>query len=451
MSRTRTIIYVALLLVAVLAFAFAVQFRRVQQQLRTSVRIVPEEQKSRGDIAEQELREGMSPRRPNMLVRFRRGITRQAAQEVAARFHDQILDEIEAVPGLMTIDSQNNTDPVQYQGLHEVAYAELNYAISIDDRNATANESAAGVQWYVLRTSLSQAWAKTTGSHDVVTAVLDTGVDYNHPDLAKNIWTRPDNISPFKDDDLGVVDDVHGYNAITNEGDPFDENGHGTEMAGIVGSECAQERGTCGVSPNVSMLALKVLNAGGFGTVGNAVAALNYAVDRKRSGVNLCAITIGWNLQQRSRALEDALRGAGDAGILVIVASGNNKSETVGYPAGYQLDNLIVVAASNQNDQLASFSNYGNQVQLAAPGQDILTTVLGNEHAQHSDTALAAAFVTGVAALLRSVNPRASVSQLRAILLNSVEQVPGLKGKVATGGRINAARAVNAAVALPKQ
>ncbi len=451
MSRTRTIVYIALVLVVVLALAFVIQFRKLPQQVRRSVRIIPEEPKSRGDIAERELNQGMAPQRPNLLVKFRAGVSREAAQQISARFHDQILDEIEAVPGLMALDNQNNAGLSQYQALPEVEYAEPNYEISIGDTNTVRDELSNNTPWHLSRTSLTQAWMNTTGSHDVVVAIFDTGIDYNHKDLAKNIWTRPVNIPAFKDQDLGIVDDVHGYNAITNEGDPFDGNGHGTLMAGIIGGECKQNRGVCGVSPNVTILTLKVLNAGGFGTVADAVTALNYAIDRKRAGVNVCALSIGWNLQQPSRALEDALRAAGDAGILVIVASGNNRSETLNYPAAYQLDNLIVVAATDSNDQLAPFSNYGSHVHLAAPGQDLLTTVLGNDYARSSDTALAATFVTGVAALVRTRNPSLSVGQLRSILLNSVDQMPGLSGKVASGGRINVARAVAGANAQAKR
>jgi subtilisin family serine protease len=191
---------------------------------------------------------------------------------------------------------------------------------------------------------------------------------------------------------------------------------------------------------------LKFVNAGGFGALSDAVEAINYAIDRKRAGVNIRIINASWGFGQYSRALEDVIRKAYDAGILFVAASGSsgvNNDTTPHYPAGYNLGNILSVAAVDKSDALAQFSNYGlKSVNLAAPGKDILTTALGNDYEQRSGTSMAAPVVAGVAALALSIHPDLSVDQLRSLLLESVDKRPGLRGKVSTGGRINAAKAV---------
>ena len=253
-------------------------------------------------------------------------------------------------------------------------------------------------------------------------------------------------MKPYHDQDLGTVDDVHGYNAVANDGDPTDDNGHGTAAAGIIGAHCGNGPRICGVSPQVAIMPLKFINAGGFGYVGDAVEAINYAINRKRAGVNLRLINVSWDLAEPSRALADVIRAAHDVGILFVVSSGSagtDNDTSPRYPASYRIGNIITVAATNKSDALAQFSNYGAQsVQIAAPGEDILTTTLGNEYQLRSSTAMAASIVTGVAALALATHPDVSIDQLRSLLLESVDKLPGLRGKVSAGGRINASKAV---------
>ena len=293
-----------------------------------------------------------------------------------------------------------------------------------------------------------RAWVTTTGDDDIVVAVLDSGVDYTHSDLQNNIWVRPDNIKQYEDRELGSIEDVHGYNAVENTGDPMDENGHGTHCAGIIGAEGGNEIGISGVNWKVKIMPLKFMNAGGFGTAKDAIEAINYVIDRKRAGVNVRVISASWGTRLRSRALEDVIRKAQEAGILFVAASGNDSANTdqmPQYPAGYDLGNVISVAALNRKDELASFSNYGaKSVHLAAPGANILSTWLGNEYEEHSGTSMATPMVSGVAALVLSKRPQLSVDELRSILLKSVDKLPHLNGKVSTGGRISAAKAVGA-------
>ena len=458
MSRNRYLLYVALVLLIILVFAFAGQFRRLQKQLRSSVRIIPAESKSRQDGTQNDLDQdaAISTARPEVLVKFRAAVSDEVINQITARFNDRAQDQFEAVPGLTAIDDPDNAEAsavaAQYQALPEVEYAEPNYEISLDqaghDTNRfRVNDPRFEEQWSLTDINAERAWDTTKGNSDIVVAILDSGVEYTHADLVNNIWTRPASMKPYQDQDLGTVDDVHGYNAVGNDGDPMDDNGHGTNCAGVIGAECENSLGICGVNSKIQIMSLKFINAGGFGSVADAVEAINYVIDRKHAGVNIRVINASWGLSEHSRALEDVIRKAYEAGILFVAASGSsntNIDKSPHYPASYNTGSVISVAATDRSDALAPFSNYGlKSVQLAAPGKDMLTTGLGNDYEQRSGTSLAAPIVTGVAALALSAHPSLSVDQLRSLLLESVDKLPGLRGKVFTGGRINAARAVS--------
>jgi thermitase len=296
--------------------------------------------------------------------------------------------------------------------------------------------------------SAMRAWSITRGSDEIVVAVLDSGVDYKHPDLVNNIWQRPANVAEYEDRSLGTIDDVYGYNAVDNDGDPMDDNGHGTHCAGIIGAEGGNGEGIAGVNWTVQIMPLRFMNGAGIGTTKDAIECINYVINRRRAGVNVRIISASWGSTQKSKALEDAIREAYDAGILFVAASGNsstNNDRTPHYPSSYNVGNIISVAALNRDDQLASFSNYGaRSVHIAAPGVDILSTWLGNGFERHSGTSMATPVVSGVAALILSESPDLSVDQLRAKVLESVDKLDNLKGKVSTAGRINAAKAVAA-------
>lgn len=454
MSRNKSILLVALVLVVVLGLAFVAQIRNLRSQLRSSVRIVPAESKSRQDLSESGMNQDAAyASRPEVLVKFRAGLSADAISEITQRLGDRVQDEIEAVPGLTVIDDPDDAEASavvqQYQALSEVEYAEPNYEITLDQTNndkLLPNDPRLGEQWWLTDIGAPQAWARSTGSEALVVAVLDSGVEYTHADLANNIWTRPPGMAPYQDRDLGTIDDVHGYDAVTNDGDPMDDNGHGTNCAGIIGAECGNAVGVCGVNWKVKIMPLRFINAGGFGTLADALEALNYAIDRKRAGVDLRIINASWGLKPQSRALAEMLRKTQEAEILIVAASGNageNNDATPHFPAGYE--NVISVAASGPGDTLAQFSNYGaKSVHLAAPGQDILTTALGNDYEKRSGTSVATPVVSGVAALALAARPNLSVAQLRSLLFTSVDQLPGLRDKVVTGGRINAVKAVAA-------
>jgi subtilisin family serine protease len=309
--------------------------------------------------------------------------------------------------------------------------------------NTGQNGGTAGAD---IRATL--AWAKTTGSRKVVVAVLDTGVDYRHPDLAGNMWKRPASLAPYADEHRGQIDDRFGFDSADGDGDPFDDNGHGTHCAGIVGAEGGNGEGITGVNWQVEIMPLKFMDAGGRGSIKAAIEAIDYVIGRKRAGVNVRVISASWGGTFSSRALEDAIRRAGDEGIIFIAAAGNsrtNNDRLQHYPSGYQLPNVLAVAALQRRDALASFSNYGPKtVHLAAPGAEILSTWPGNQYEEHSGTSMATPEVAGVAALVLAADPDMTVAQLRERLLSSVDKLPALAGKVSSGGRLNAARAVRA-------
>jgi len=228
----------------------------------------------------------------------------------------------------------------------------------------------------------------------------------------------------------------------------MDDNGHGTHCAGIIGAEGNNNFGIAGINWNVQIMPLKFLGAGGSGTTKDAIEAINYVIDRKQKGVNVRIISASWGSTQRSKALSDAIKRAGDEGILFVAAAGNNGDDSdkrPHFPAGYDLPNMVSVAALDRNDRLASFSNYGaKSVHVAAPGKEILSTWLNGEFYVASGTSMATPEVSGVAALILATDPNMSVKELRTRLFNSVDKLDSLKGKVSTGGRINAAKAVGA-------
>jgi thermitase len=412
-----------------------------------------------------------------VLVRFKPGVSEERIRAITARLNDRVEDEIESVEGLAAIDdlddAQAESVAAEYAALPEVEYAEPNFLIgdepleanSISGRFASPlppggpNDPLLAEQWGLVNTgqrngiaeadiSALAAWDKTHGSRKVVVAVLDSGVDYTHPDLAGNMWHRPADLEMYFDEQLGVVDDYDGFSAAAGEGDPMDENGHGTHCAGIVGAEGDNSLGIAGVNWQVEIMPLKFMNRSGFGSTKAAVEAINYVIARKADGVNVRVISASWGSPSRSRALEDVIRKAGESDILFVAAAGNDSADAdrrPHFPSGYKLPNVLSVAALDRKDELASFSNYGAKgVHVAAPGKEILSTWLGGGYEEHSGTSMATPFVAGVAALVLSVEPNLSARELRERLISTVDRLDSLQGKVASGGRVNAARAVGA-------
>lgn len=295
-----------------------------------------------------------------------------------------------------------------------------------------------------------EAWNNSIGSAEVVVGVVDTGIDYRHPDLSTNMWINGQELAANgrDDDGNGFIDDVYGWNALGDNGDPFDDNRHGTHVAGTIGARGNNSVGVVGVAWNVKLMALKFLNASGTGTTADAVQAIDYAVAQKRRGVNLRVLNASFGGSEFSQALVDSIAAAQSEDILFVAAAGNagvNIDGSPHYPAGHDVANIVAVAATTSTDGLANFSNYGaSKVDLGAPGNAILSTTPNNSYTTLNGTSMAAPHVSGVAALMLSLHPTLPVSVLKAKLLETVDPVASLAGKTVTGGRLNAQRALAA-------
>jgi subtilisin family serine protease len=468
MNRNNFFIHLALALVLILVAAFAGQLSRWRKQWKSHVGPFPTaEKKQPNTVDEISLSETRSFGNAEVLVKFKSGVSDEAIEALTNRLHDRVEDRIENADGVEAIDDLDNADATtvaaEYSKLPEVEYAEPNYEIKLEENEGPLvpvlpRDPQFEDQWALSNSgqrggkkgadiSAPLAWAKTTGSEDVVVAVLDTGVDYNHEDLSANMWTRPDTLAPYHDNELGTIDDLNGFNAIDNATDPMDDNGHGTHCAGIIGAEGENDLGIAGVNWKVQIMPLKFMNAGGSGTTKDAIEAINYAIERKKAGVNVRIISASWGSTQRSRALEAVIRKAYENDILFVAAAGNSSTDNdriPHFPSSYNVPNVISVAALDRHDQLASFSNFGaKSVAIAAPGVDILSTWLGNAYEEKSGTSMATPVVSGVAALVLAENPQMSVDALRKKLMASTDPIVALKGKTVAGGRINAAKALD--------
>ena len=323
--------------------------------------------------------------------------------------------------------------------------------------SAVSNDPGAASQWALSKIGATTAWNTTTGSRSVVVATIDSGIDLAHPDLAANIWTNPGEVSGngADDDHNGYADDVHGWNFVDNTGNVQDGYYHGTHVAGIIGAVGNNGVGTAGINWQVSIMALKFMDNSGVGYTGAAIYAINYATMMRRDhGINIVAINASFGGGTNySTAMQDAIAAAGQVGITFVAAAGNggaNNDATARYPSGYDLPNVIAVAATDSSDNLAGFSNYGaTTVDLGAPGAGIYSTLPNNNYGSISGTSMATPEVTGAVALLAASRPGSTVAQIRAAILGSVDVVPGLAGKVATGGRLNVAKAMAALGAQP--
>ena len=404
---------------------------------------------------------------------------RPAAKALASAAGLEVRKDLSFVPGLLVLDEPKDafglasivTPETRAQMLEarmqvlrdsgQFAYVEPDYVLTAQ---LTPNDLrfTDGTLWGLRNTGqqggtagadidAERAWDLTTGSKSVVVAVIDTGIRYTHVDLADNIWTNPGEIpgNGIDDDGNGYVDDVHGINSITGSGDPFDDGEHGTHVSGTIGAVANNGQPHVGVSWQVSLMGLKFLGSDGSGFTSDAIECIQYAVRMKVPISNN-----SWGGSGADPALADALAFARDSGHLFVAAAGNGGADGVGddngitfvAPASYALDNMVVVAAIDRKDHLASFSNYGlRTVHLGAPGVEIFSSISTSDTAYDvfEGTSMACPHVTGVAALVLAKHPTASMPELRLRLLNSAVTTAALKGQTITGGRVNAFRAVN--------
>ncbi len=359
----------------------------------------------------------------------------------------------------------------------DVEYAEPNYIVR---KAATPNDTSFNLQWALRNTGQNvnsvtgtagadigavTAWDRDTGSSTVIVALLDTGIDYTHPDLAGNVWTNPgeipgngidDDMNGWTDTNNGTyhpkIDDIHGWNFVSDNNNPMDDDSHGSHVAGIIGAVGDNSEGVAGINWQVSLMPLKVLAADGFGASSNIVAAIDYAIAEQVQVINI-SIAYGCG-DSASQSEREALDRARAAGILVAIAAGNDGCDNDSiptYPASYALNNLLAVGASDQFDQRASYtrggsSSFGAQrVHLFAPGKNIYSTLIqsADGYGYESGTSMAAPQVAGAAALLKSHRPELSMFQVREILLLSAHRLTALAGLAVTGGRLDLAAAMD--------
>lgn len=296
-----------------------------------------------------------------------------------------------------------------------------------------------------------EAWSVTEGSSDVVVAVLDTGVSQTHLDLKPRLWENPREIpnNQLDDDNNGFIDDVRGWDFISNDNIPADANMHGTHVAGTISAEKNNNRGIVGVAPGVRILSLRVLDAQGSGDAAGVMKAIQYGIALRKAGVNLRVINLSLGGGDSSESFKEVLIEADRAGILVVAAAGNDTNDNDSkptYPANYEVPNVISVAAIDSKGLLASFSNYGaRSVDVAAPGVFIWSTFPFGFYFFLDGTSMAAPHVSGVAALVYSRNPTLRPAQVVSILRNSVKRISGLEGKMVSPGIVSAIRALELA------
>lgn len=276
-----------------------------------------------------------------------------------------------------------------------------------------------------------EAWDALTSASNTVVAVLDTGVRYTHEDLAANMWTSPH-------------DGSHGFNAINGSNDPKDDNGHGTRVAGILGGVGNNGKGVAGVAWRVQIMACKFIDRDGFGSISDAIACIEFA---RTNGAQV--INASWGFYDFSMALLDAVSSAREADMIVVAAAGNDARNTdliPFYPASFEFDNIVSVAATTREDDLVWYSNFGaTSVDLAAPGTNIYSTdfLSDTAYAMDEGTSMATPFVTGAIALMLEKYPGETHQQIISRLMSATDPLPALAGKCLTGGRLNLRRAIN--------
>ncbi len=394
-----------------------------------------------------------------VLARFRDGVTPAQQAAINALVGASDVKRIGVGVHVLYVGAGRTFGAIQaLKARGEILYAEPDFIQQVDGASLP-NDSYIGNQWAVQNTGqfvngtagtagaderLLAPWSITTGTNSVVIAILDTGVQYSHPDLLSNMWNNPGGIG-------GCPAGTHGYNVLTSSCDPMDDdtsyNGHGSHVSGILGAVTNNAAGVAGVNWTTSIMALKWVTASGSGATSDLITAMDWVVNAKQAGVNVRVSndSATWPGTAYSQALSDEIDLFGTNDILFVTAAGNTAQDNDSlprYPCSYNRPNMICVAASDQNDNLWSSSNYGiTTVQLAAPGVNIYSTLRLSNYGYISGGSMASPQVAGTAALILSLGYK-SVSDLKAQILNNVDPLPSLTAWVATGGRLNVCKAV---------
>jgi thermitase len=346
-----------------------------------------------------------------IIVKFKDDVSDSKAKALAVKANDELKEKGPKFHVIKVKEGSVEDAIAEYEESGDVEYEEPNYTYHA---SWTPNDTYFnnGVQWAPQKVSAQSAWDITRGSSSVKVAIIDTGVDYNHPDLAGGV--------------------IKGYDYVDNDWDPMDLNNHGTHAAGIAAATTNNSRGIAGMAPNVYIYAVRVLDANGSGSLDDVANGIYHAVD---NGVKVVSLSLGG--PSGATSLQNAVNYAASKGVVVVAAAGNESTSAPSYPAYYS--NAIAVAATDRNDNKASFSNYGSWVDVAAPGVDIASTVRNGGYAYMSGTSMACPLVAGIAGLLASQGR--SASNIRAAIENTTNTTPGT-GTYYSKGRVNAANAV---------
>ncbi|MCG3149925.1 MAG: hypothetical protein PCFJNLEI_03392 [Verrucomicrobiae bacterium] len=382
-------------------------------------------------------------RADRILVKPKPGLAGKVAhahQKFGGRLHRQFnrLGGLQVIqlPRGMTVEKAL----AHYRKLGLFEYVQPDYVRRIA---ATPNDPSFGSLYGMLQIACTNAWDIRTDATNIIVAVIDTGIRYDHEDLISNLWSNPCVNCPVN----GIIysNDVHGINAITGTGDPWDDNNHGTHCAGTVGATGNNSRGVCGVAWRVQIMPLKFIAADGNGYDSDAVECIEYAIAK---GADI--LSNSWGGYGDSPAIYDAIRHARDAGIIFVAAAGNNNTDIDGnpfLPAVFDLDNIVSVAATDSSDNRWGSSNYGRtSVDLGAPGVSIYSTTRSatNSYGYSTGTSMAAPHVAGALALLKAEFPSESFTQLIHRVLGTVDPIATLSNLTVTGGRLNVHRALTA-------
>lgn len=380
-----------------------------------------------------------------VVVRYRPGTPRAARSDLREDL-GATLESTSALKGMQVLDLPADVTVAEAvreaESSSQVLYAEPNYRVS---QQASPNDPMFGEMWSLGWTNSQginsgigtpRVWNLTTGSSGVTVAVVDSGIDASHPDLAPNMWSNSGEVAGNGEDDdgNGVEDDTWGWDWVSGDNDPRDENGHGTHVAGVIGARGNNGAGVTGVNWDVRLMSLRVLDAAGSGWTSDVADAFVYAGEM---GADVVNASLAGNAF--SEAMLDAI--AASPNTLFVVAAGN-ESVDVGakpsYPCTFPLPNILCVAATGQSNQLSSYSNFNPvAVDLAAPGDAILSTWPGGTYNEGWGTSSATPHVSGVAALLAAHHPDAGMDAIRGAILAGSEPLPALAGRTLTGGRLS--------------
>ena len=289
-----------------------------------------------------------------------------------------------------------------------------------------------------------EAWATHTGRNQAnggtLLAVIDTGIDYNHPDLKDNMWTNPGEIAGdgIDNDGNGVIDDVHGYNAYADSGDPMDGHSHGTHCAGTIAAKGNNEIGVAGVNHDANLMAVKIFSDSGRTSAAAIIRGIQYSTN---NGARITSNS--WGGGRANEGIKSAFENSTALHLMAAGNSGSDNDARPHFPSSYEGDHIIAVAATDHKDNLANFSCYGaTSVDIAAPGVNILSTVNGGGYKSYSGTSMATPHVAGAALLVADANPGITNAELRERLLGGADSKEQLAGKVVTGGRLNVANSI---------